>query len=94
MSLLINPKNDKSGTESGIEEIKVLIDSEGRGERRGDSSKLHGVDVRVEWLDSVRRVRVEGLGGDDDHLGFEVMEGLNVGSFCVGDCIGTDIVPL
>lgn len=90
MPSLINPKNGGSDTGSGIEEIEVLMDSEDRGERRGDSSELRGVDVRVDPLESVRRGRVKGFGGDDDRLGVGVMVGGDVGDLCFGDCIGVE----
>lgn len=54
------------------------------------ATELRGVDVPVEPLESVRRMRMEGLDGHDDHLGSEVMDGGNFGGFYVGDCMGAE----
>lgn len=90
MPSLIRPKNGGSGTGSGIEEMEVLMDSEDRGERRCDSIELRGVGVRDDPLESVRRGRVNGLGGDDGRLDGDLMVGDDIGDIGFGDCVGVE----
>lgn len=68
--------------------MEVLMESEDRGERRGDSIELRGVGVRVDPLESERRGRVKAVGGDDDRLGAFRIVGDVTGENCFGDCVG------
>jgi len=90
MPSLISPKNGGSGTGSGIEEMEVVIDSDDRGERRGDSIELRGVGVRLDPLESVLRGRMRGCDGEEDRLSVDEIVGEDAGEICFGDCVGVD----